>query len=112
MTISKCKNLEDKVIDLTIAFKKMATKPIFNPPPDIIVNEFERRKKEIKHWYSPAFYTHVGGYNMCLAIFANGWDTGEGTHVGLAIHMMKGEFDSHLKWPFKGEITVIQVLLH
>ena len=35
---------------------------------------------------------------MCLNITANGWDTGKGTHV---VYMMKGEFDYHLKWPFK-----------
>ena len=43
---------------------------------------------------------------MCLAIDANGWSNGKGTHVGVGIYMMKGEFDSHLKWPFRGEITV------
>ena len=43
---------------------------------------------------------------MCLSVDANGWASGEGTHVGLAVYMMKGEFDSHLQWPFKGEITV------
>ena len=43
---------------------------------------------------------------MCLSIFANGWGTGKGTHVSVGVYMMKGEFDSHLKWPFKGEITV------
>ena len=103
MTASKCKNLEANFLDMTLALAKMATKPIFNPPPDIIMNEFERLKKR---WYSPAFYTHVGGYKMCLSIDANGWGTGEFTHVGVYIYMMKGEFDSHLKWPFKGEITV------
>ena len=36
----------------------------------------------------------------------NGWGVGKGTHVGVGVHMMKGEFDSHLKWPFRGEITV------
>ena len=43
---------------------------------------------------------------MCLGIDANGWGTGKGTHVSVTVYMMKGEFDSHLKWPFKGEITV------
>ena len=41
---------------------------------------------------------------MCLKIYPKGW--GRGTHVGVAVSMMKGEFDPHLKWPFKGEITV------
>ncbi len=29
-----------------------------------------------------------------------------GSHVSVFIFMMKGEFDSKLQWPFKGEITV------
>ena len=106
MTASKCKDLEAKLTDTKLALAKMAPKPIFNPPPDIIINEFERRKKESERWSSPALYTHVGGYKMCLNITANRWGTGEGTHVGVSVYMMKGEFDSHLKWPFKGEITV------
>ena len=106
MTVSKCKNLEAKLTDMTLALAKMVTKPFFNPPPDIVMNEFERRKKESERWFSPAFYTHVGGYKMCFNIDANGLDIGEGTHVSVGVWMMKGEFDSHLKWPFKGEITV------
>ena len=98
--------MQDKVSDLTIAFKIMATKPIFNPPPDIVMNEFERLKKEDERWLSPAFYTHVGGYKLCLLIRANGRDAGKGTHVSVYFFMMKGEFDSHMKWPFKGELTV------
>ena len=98
--------MQGSLTDTTLALAKMATKPIFNPPPDIIVNEFEIRKEESECWFSPAFYIHVGGYKMCLSIFANGWGTGKGTHVSVGVYMMKGEFDSHLKWPFKGEITV------
>ena len=49
---------------------------------------------------------NTGGYKMCLSIDANGWGDSKGTHVGVAVNMMMGEFDSHLKWPFKGEITV------
>ena len=98
--------MQGSLTDTTLALAIMATKPIFNPPPDIIVNEFEIRKEESECWFSPAFYIHVGGYKMCLSIFANGWGTGKGTHVSVGVYMMKGEFDSHLKWPFKGEITV------
>ena len=102
----KCQNLEAKLIDLSLAFANTASKPVFNPPPDMVMNEYERRRKEDERWFSPAFYTHVGGYKMCLKIAANGWGDGEGTHVSVSVYMMKGEFDSHLKWPFKGEITV------
>ena len=43
---------------------------------------------------------------MCLCIDANGCGSGKDTHVSVVVRMMKGEFDSHLQWPFKGEITV------
>ena len=106
MTALECKKVKTELTNTTLALAKMAAKPIFNPPPDIIMNEFERRRKESERWFSPAFYTHVGGYKMCLNITANGWGTGEGTHVSVSVYMMKGEFDSHLKWSFKGESTV------
>ena len=102
----ECKNLKIQQTSLILAFTKISPKPVFIPPPDIIMTDFERRKKGDERWYSPSFYTHIGGYKICLQITANGWDSGQGTHVSATVYMMKGEFDSHLKWPFKGEITV------
>ena len=106
LTASGYKELKAELTDLKLALNKIAPKPVFNPPPDMVMNEYERRKIEDKDWFSSAFYTHVGGYKMCLNIDANGWGYGKGTHVSVSVCMMKGEFDSHLKWPFKGEITV------
>ena len=103
MTTEKCNELEAVVNDLQLAF---APKPVFIPPPDTIMDNFGGKKNDDTRWYSPAFNTHVGGYKMCLKVTANGWGSGKGTHVGLAGYLMKGEFDSHLQWPFKGEITV------
>ena len=71
------------------------------------MTDFEGRKKRDECWYSPAFYSHVGGYKMCLSIDANGWDSGKGTHVSVCVYMMKGEFDSHLKWSFTGKIITV-----
>ena len=106
MTTSECKELRGELNDLKLALNKISPKPIFIPPPAIVMNDFERRRKEDERWFSPAFYTHVGGYKMCLEIDANGWGDGKGTHVGVGVYMMKGEFDSCLKWPLRGEITV------
>ena len=106
MTTEKCNKLEAVVNDLQLALSQISTKPVFIPPPDMIMDHFEKHKNDGTRWYSPAFNTHVGGYKMCLKVTANGWGSGEGTHVGLFVNMMKGEFDSHLQWPFKGGITV------
>ena len=106
MTALECKNLKVQQTHLMLAFTKISPKPVFIPPPDIIMTDFERRKKGNELWYSSDFYTHIGGYKMCLHIIANGRGSSKGTHVSVDVFMMKGEFDSHLKWPFKGEITV------
>ena len=100
------KNTRAELETLTFAFSKFVSKPLFISPPEMIMDNFEELKSEEADWYSPPFYTHIGGYKMCLNIVANGWGSGKYTHVSMTVHMMKGEFDSHLQWPFKGEITV------
>ena len=91
---------------LSLALTKIAPQPIFIPPPEIVLKRFEQHKKNNERWFSPSFYTHIGGYKMCLNIAANGWGDGAGTHVGVSVYMMRGEFDDHLQWPFKGVIKV------
>ena len=56
--------------------------------------------------YLPSFYTHSHGYRMCLEVHPNGGGDGKGTHVSAFTCLMKGPFDDHLKWPFRGEITI------
>ena len=98
--------LEAEIKDLKYAFAQISPKPVFIPPPEMIMSDFDKHKNRCMTWYSPAFNTHIGGYKMFIRVDASGWGDGEGTHVSLFVYMMKGEFDSHLKWPFKGEITV------
>ena len=78
-------------------------------PGEMFLTDFEQRRKMDDEWYSPPFYTHPRGYKMCLRVLCNGRGSGKGTHVSLFIHLMRGEFDEHLRWPFRGEVTV-QVL--
>ena len=55
---------------------------------------------------STAFYTGPDGYKLKLVVFADGYSTGTGTHVGVSVRLMKGENDKSLKWPFNSEITL------
>ena len=48
---------------------------------------------------------------MCLKVISNGVDTGAGTHMAVGLCLMRGEYDSRLVWPFKGDIT-IQLVNH
>ena len=67
---------------------------------------FQQKKISNASWYSPSFYTHPRGYRMCLRVNANGNGVCKGSHVSLYVHLMRGEDDESLKWPFRGEITV------
>ena len=97
-TMSQCETLPRLVLP-TPPF------PVFIPPPDIVMTNFEQHKND-DSWFSPPFYSHIGGYKLCISVDANGWGSGEGTHVSVYIHMMRGEYDDNLKWPFQGKVTV------
>ena len=56
--------------------------------------------------FSPGFYTSLYGYKFCMRINLNGVDSGVGKHVALFIHMMQGDCDDILGWPFTGRIAL------
>ena len=71
-------------------------------PVTIKLTRFSMLMEEGTNWHSRPFYTGIGGYKMCLSVYANGKDS----HVSVFICLLRGEFDSHLKWPFRGIITI------
>ena len=73
---------------------------------EIVFQNFEQHRLENREWYSSPFYTGIGGYKMCLGIDANGYCRGPSRHLGVAVYMMRGEFDRLLQWPFRGVISV------
>ena len=56
-------------------------------------------QKRSKVWFSSPFFTHPGGYLVCLEVCGNGHGSGEGKHLSVFLRLMKGENDDHLKWP-------------
>ena len=56
-------------------------------------------------FYSPPFYTSASGYKLCISVYPNGLGDGEGTHVSVYGHLMKGDNDDSLSWPFTGTVT-------
>ena len=73
---------------------------------DFVMDDFIEHKNKDDKWISPPFYTHNGGYLMCLSVDANGYSRGSNTHVGVAARLMAGENDNNLKWPFRGAVTI------
>ena len=84
----------------------------YHVPIEFIMTEYFTRKKNNDQWYSSPFYTGPRGYKMCIRVgAANGNGDGAGTHVSLYVYLMRGEYDSRLVWPFRGDIT-IQLVNH
>ena len=55
--------------------------------------------------YSPIFYSSPTGYKMRARLFLFGDGNARRTHMSLFFFLMKGEYDSILKWPFSHRIT-------
>ena len=68
--------------------------------------DYQQYQKHGSDWFSSAFYTHLCGYKMCLNVFAKGYGKGEDSHISVYLHLMRGEFDAMLKWPFHGKIII------
>ena len=80
------------------------------PPVTFTVDQFNLRMSSDDQWISPPFYTHYGGYKMCLSVYPNGLMDAKGNHMSVFFHMMCGEFDDHLAWPFPGAIINISAI--
>ena len=77
--------------------------------PDIMKCKREAINGQVTSLYSPPFYTAKNGYKMCIRIYLNGDGMGHKTHLSLFFVVMKGEFDSLLKWPFDHKVSLILV---
>ncbi|CAF1433750.1 unnamed protein product, partial [Didymodactylos carnosus] len=55
--------------------------------------------------YSQPFYSSPAGYKMRARLYLNGDGNARRTHMSLFFALMKGEYDSILKWPFNHKVT-------
>lgn len=58
--------------------------------------------KENEMFFSKPFYTSPRGYKLCVRIIPKWQDK----KVCVCIHLMHGEFDGELKWPYTGTLEV------
>ena len=65
------------------------------------VSNFTDLKVQKKKWFSIPFYTHRKGYKMCISVYPNGVVKGEGSHMSMFLHVMKGPYDNQFSWPFE-----------
>ena len=75
------------------------------PPRVFKIENFSAKRRIGEPWFSSGFYSHVGGYRMCLKVFPDGVVSGRGKCMSVTVVLMRGENDDHLIWPFRGEVT-------
>jgi uncharacterized coiled-coil protein SlyX len=63
-----------------------------------LIEDATKGKMTVIH--SKGFYTSVYGYKVCLRINLNN----KGTYLSIFMHLMQGEYDDYLDWPFSGKI--------
>jgi hypothetical protein len=115
--ITQTKNIEATYKETIVHLRQTHPVPeatgLSYPPITFTIDNFKKRIKLKDMWLSPPFYTHVGGYKMCLSVYPDGSVSKriyESRFVSVYIHFLAGEFDEHLIWPFPGAIFTITAI--
>ena len=88
---------------VTTEYRKLG----FIKPPTMTLNNFQRFRSKKEYWTSADFYSHPGGYRMCLVVFPGSEkDQQSNDYLGVYLQMLSGEFDDHLSWPFYGKVEI------
>lgn len=76
----------------------------------VIMEDFYEAMKYKEIWKSEPFLAFERGYLMYLSVYPAGYDEGEGSHVSVYLHLMKGPYDDELEqsgyWPLRGTFTI------
>ena len=70
------------------------------------VTGFQGKYDSGKDFLSLPFYTSPGGYHMAIRVYAKGDESSEGTHVSVFAPILEGKYDTELRWPFVGKVTI------
>ena len=73
---------------------------------DFVIENFSKRKQCNEECISDPFYSHENGYKLSLLVYPNGRDKWKNKYVSMFVHLMKGENDNNLTFPFHGDILV------
>ena len=76
------------------------------PVLDFIIDNFSKRQQSNKECISEPFYSHENGYKLSLMVYPNGRSKCRNKCISIFVHLMKGENDDELTFPFRGNILV------
>ena len=97
--MSQCDRIALWPFHLQLADSIIANTPGEHVTPVIIkISNFTDLKLQQKKW----------GYKMCVSVCpSNAADKGEGTHLSVLLHVMKGPYDDYLLWPLTAMFDLI-----
>ena len=99
------RKLEREIDDLKL--EQLSIRSHFKVLPiRFFLTDFAAKKRNELVWSSPPFYSHPQGYKFCFEVYPSGYGKGKGTYISAFVHLMRGEFDNQLKWPFRGKIVI------
>jgi hypothetical protein len=55
--------------------------------------------------YSSAFYSSISGYKLCVRLYLNGDGTARGSYLSIFLVILRGQYDTLLKWPFSYRVS-------
>ena len=92
----------------------IVSRPLEIPPTNVqytpgvvfsILN-FQKERENDALLYLPPFFSHAGGYKMCLLVYCNGHGEGKNKSWSIGVRIMKGEYDNHLHWPMGCKLKI------
>jgi len=76
-------------------------------PVIVKMSEYSKKYRDDVDWFSDPFYTHPNGYKLCLNVNAAGKNLAAySTYLSVALYLMKGPYDSDLRWPLSEDCKV------
>ena len=70
------------------------------------ISEIHQHRQFATPILSQAVFTDTYEWKVGIRLYPNGVDNGVGSHVAVFVHLLKGEYDDLLDWPFPGIITL------
>ena len=103
-------NYQGNILFYKISYEDVNEAPYQVAPMIFKITKFTQWLKSKSVWYSSPFFAFEKGYKMYLHVYAAGYGDGEGTHVSVFLHLMKGPHDDELEqsgcWPLRGTFTI------
>ena len=89
-----------RLLDITMTAEE------YIPSVSFMIPRFLEEKNNDARLYLPSFYSHKGGYRMCLMVYCNGFPSVKGEYVSIYVRVCSGNYDVKLDWPLHCKVDI------